>query len=113
MPVEVLNRDRSPIGGDDHVLNLKSQNNTLVAEACGSRVRSIFGAMDMWGLKFGQRDDEVAVSRAALSGADMGAEPRVWCALFMSDRLVRALRAAKVDAPFKLSRCRIVDGEAK
>lgn len=62
----------------------------------------------VWKVKAVANDGDIAVSPAALEGADLWFEQAIRRKIFMSDELVAALRAAKVNVDFKLNKCRIV-----
>lgn len=55
------------------------------------------------------RDDDICVSAAVLSGADLWFDPMLPNIFFMSDRLVQALRTERFDSCFKFTRCRVVE----
>lgn len=57
-------------------------------------------------------DGDIALSAAALDGADLWVEEGFRGNLWMSDRLVQALRAANFGFEWMLSQCRIVGGRA-
>lgn len=54
------------------------------------------------------RDDEIAVRGSCLDGPDVWVDTRLQRAVFFSDRLVSALKKARVDKPFRFIRCRVV-----
>ncbi len=54
------------------------------------------------------KDGDLALSRACLDGPDLWVESFLIRMMFVSDRVASALRAAKLDKPFFLRRCRIV-----
>lgn len=107
-PVEVLMEDRkTPVPGSYFILEFDSWKDVFVAEASpdipmasGSKTRR-----RPW---LSTPDDAAALSRQALDGADLWWNPNIIRTFFLSDRLAQALRAAKVDKPFTLRRCRIV-----
>jgi hypothetical protein len=53
----------------------------------------------MWKLDLVPEDDDFALSAAALQGPDLWIGAQVWDAFFLSDRLVRALREARLTPP--------------
>ena len=57
---------------------------------------------------FGFSDDGVALSTAALNGADIWMERHVYGKLFLSGALVDALHAAQIDVDLRLAKCRVV-----
>jgi hypothetical protein len=62
----------------------------------------------MWKLDLVPEDDDFALSAAALQGPDLWIGAQVWDAFFLSDRLVRALREARLTRRLGLRRCRAV-----
>lgn len=62
-----------------------------------------------WCLSYTPANDQVALKPSALVGADLWVEKRFANAFFLSDRLLKALRAAKVTRTLKPYRCRIID----
>jgi Immunity protein family (Imm11) len=64
---------------------------------------------DSWSLTLAPKNDQVALRRSALSGPDLWFEKRFAKAFFLSDRLLTALRDAKVTRTLSPYRCRIVD----
>ena len=52
--------------------------------------------------------DGLAVTPDALVGPDVWLDPRLRLGFFLSDRLVTALKAAKLDKPLILHRCRVL-----
>lgn len=62
-----------------------------------------------WAIEF-PKDNQIAVSsRVALTGPDVWIDPTLLHPIFFSDRLVQALRAAKVTRTIRLRSCRVVD----
>jgi hypothetical protein len=107
-PVEVLMEDReTPLPGSYFVLDFDSWKDVFLPDqspefplARGSKTRRR--------PHFSSPENIAVLSRDALDGADIWWNPDIWGAFFLSDRLVQALRAAGVDKPFSLHRCRIV-----
>jgi len=63
-----------------------------------------------WSLQY-LKDGDIAVSPVALAGSDLWMCPRINSRIFMSNRVVEALKTALTDADladFELRRCRIV-----
>jgi len=54
-------------------------------------------------------DGDLVVRQSALAGPDLWVDSEVHLAPFMSGRLVQALRTAKLDKPFYLSKCIVAD----
>ena len=61
-----------------------------------------------WLLPFDLKDGDIAVTSAALDGPDLWIDPKMKDAFFLSDRLVQALKAAKLTRRFGLRKCRVV-----
>jgi hypothetical protein len=61
-----------------------------------------------WKMPFVHKDDQLAVSRSALAGPDVWADPTLFKSVFVSGRLGDALGEAGLRKAFRLSRCRIV-----
>ncbi|WP_413876019.1 hypothetical protein [Albidovulum sp.] len=107
-PVEVLMEDRkTPLSGSYSVLDFNSWKDVFLPDQ-SPEFPSPRGVRGLWQGRNSTPDGAVALSAAALSGADIWWNPKVIGAFFLSDRLVQALRAAGVDKPFSLKRCRIV-----
>jgi hypothetical protein len=67
-------------------------------------------AGSFWSLNY-VKDGDIAVSPTALAGSDLWICPGVEMRIFMSNRVVEALKAALSDAElaeFELYRCRVV-----
>jgi hypothetical protein len=106
-PVEVLMEDRkTPLPGSYFVLDFDSWKDVFLPEQ-PPEFPSRRGATGIWKPTMSTKDDVVALSTAAKSGADLWWNPNIWGAFFLSDALVQALRKAGVDKPFSLRRCRI------
>ena len=54
-------------------------------------------------------DGDLVVRKSALDGADIWVDSEVHLAPFLSGRLVQALRVAKLDKPFYLTKCIVPD----
>jgi len=106
-PVEVLMEDRkTPLPGSYFVLDFNSWKDVFLPKYSPD-FPSRDGASGIWKPKMVTKDDALVLSNSALMGADIWWNPNIWGAFFLSDRLVQALRAAGVDKPFSLRRCRI------
>lgn len=104
----------TPLEGEFFLLNFGGPKNSFLPDESNSeRVRTLFvdkqTGQPMWTIS-PRVDDDIALSSAALEGADLWCEKAVIRTLFMSDRLVRAIQAAKVKINFELLRVRIVSG---
>ena len=59
------------------------------------------------------KNDDIAVSPAALEGVDLWRDTALTQAPFLSPRLVKAIRAAKLTRHWDMRRCRVVDAAAE
>jgi hypothetical protein len=107
-PVQVFKKDReTPIGEGWFCINFGNQKNVLFPqESPRMRHRYIRNGEKGWFPPFVTKDGDVAVSSAALRGPDLWIDPNVGDAFFLSDALAKALKKAKVDKGFFLSKCR-------
>lgn len=107
-PVEVLMEDRNtPLPGSYFVLDFDSWKDVFLPDQSPD-VAMMRGSKHRRSPHFSTKDDAAALSREALSGADIWWNENVIGTFFLSDRLVQALREAGVDKPFSLRRCRII-----
>lgn len=98
---------KTSIEGRYFCLNLAEHKNTFQAEhSPGSR--RLNPKVQFWKLAGMPKDDDLALRVTALEGADLWWEDKVRRAFFMSDRLVKALRKARIDRRFGLTKCRIM-----
>jgi hypothetical protein len=83
----------------------------LPHESESSKVEPFFtleeDGIEVWDPNLSLEDGDIAVSAAALEGADMWIEPKLRKLIFLSGALVAAF-PARVKRYFELSRCRIV-----
>lgn len=106
--VRVLQYDReTPVEGSYYFLNFGNQKTAFLPEM-SQCVKKVYDHSDIWALKGKIDEDAVAVSANALNGPDIWIDPRMNRAFFLSDRLVLALKAAKLTRSFGLRRCRVV-----
>ena len=105
-PVRVLKKDRrSPVDGEWHCLNFGNQKTVLVPEQ-SRNIRQ--RAQGRYKQGPASSDFDLTVSSAALLGPDIWVDTQLWDAFFLSEALGQALRNAKVDGGFMLSKCRVV-----
>ena len=62
-----------------------------------------------WKPSIAAKNGDIAVSGAALEGPDIWIDAKFWQAFFISGRLMRALKKAKLSRRFSVRKCRIVD----
>ncbi|WP_422020796.1 imm11 family protein [Pyruvatibacter mobilis] len=61
-----------------------------------------------WRMVGGGKDASVAVHEEALQGVDLWIDPKLFEVVFLSDALVKALRAARMSRHFSLRKCRVL-----
>lgn len=114
IPFPIYRADKvTPVDGEFVLLNFGARKESFLPEE--SRHVEPFskdrhdGGRQTWKAKFAARDDDIAVSPAALEGADLWIERSLIRKVFMSGGLVAALRAAKIKQDLDLMRCRILE----
>jgi hypothetical protein len=109
-PVKVMKQDRAtPVRGDWFCINFGNRKSAIVPGASPKmRHRYIRNGEKGWFPPFVTKDGDVAVSLAALSGPDIWIDPDVGDAFFVSNALAKALKKAKADKGFFLSKCRVI-----
>jgi hypothetical protein len=106
-PLELVRHDGvTPVDGFFWALNFGEKKNALAMEDS----RSVDGPYangncrpELW-----IKDDDFAVTRAGLDGADIWGDERLESGFFISPRLGQALHKAGLAKVFHLMRCRIV-----
>lgn len=110
-PVRVMKYDReTPVGGEWFCINFGNRKSAIVPDQSPNmRHRYIRNGEKGWFPPFVTKDGDVAVSPASLSGPDIWIDPDVGDAFFLSDLLASALKKAKADKGFFLSKCRVIE----
>lgn len=107
-PTKLFQHDRTtPVEGEYFCLNFGNQKQAFVPEYSPAALKP-HPTQDMWKLPFVPKDYDMAVTKAALVGPDLWIDPLVRKALFLSDPLAQALKAAKLTRPFGLRKCRVI-----
>lgn len=118
-PITLYEDDlQTPLSDEYWLLKLGTRKDTFLSDESNRenyRVRHFSDdpatGLPRWKTSFGIQDGDVAVSAAALEGADLWVEARMWQALFMSGALAEALSKAKLKkVDFRLKQCRVVEG---
>ena len=108
-PITVLQHDRCTlVEGQYFTINFAEIKSSFRPEL--SRVRNCYpDNVDsrLWTLHYDAKINDVVVDNSALNQPDLWIEEQFKSAFFMSDRLVQALRDAKLTRRFKLYRCQI------
>jgi hypothetical protein len=106
-PVAVYQKDRKTlVPGEYFAINFANTRSALLPEQSTTIRQS---RVNYWILPTWITDDEIAVTRAALEPPDWWIDVRLSRGLFISDRMAKALKAAKMGRTFELKRCRVVD----
>lgn len=110
-PTQVFrNRKKTPLDGAYFCLNFGAQKRAFLIEHSPLAQKNWYDKIDR-GFRYLPslpRDGDIAVDRTALDGPDLWVDPLLRDAFFLSDRLVQALKRAKLTRRFGLFRCRVV-----
>lgn len=105
--------EKTPLPGPYYIVNFGPMKDCFLPEV-STNIEKIGvhhqTGLTHWSLLY-LNDNDIAVSPAALSGADLWMCPGVWSRIFMSDRAVEALNSklsASMFTAFRLRRCRVV-----
>ena len=109
-PVEICLHDSlEPAGVEYFCLSLGNTRSALLPDMSSS-LRQV--SAGKWQVKATASDDDLALDRNAIAGADFWIDPAVHMTFFLSDRLMSALREGKADKGFgnhiPVRRCRVV-----
>ncbi|MDQ7735322.1 hypothetical protein QT231_21695 [Halomonas sp. SpR1] len=108
-PVKLFHHDRkTPFEGEYFTLAFGETKDTFVPEESPKANKIPFTKSDLWGPKYSDNEDSLALSSEVLQGADLWMEKKMRKVFFLSDRLVEALNAEKLTKPLKPYRCRVV-----
>ena len=110
-PVKVFKKDHvTPVGGDWFCINFGNKKSVIVPDQSMRMMHQyIRNGEKGWFPAFVTSDGDVALSPTALLGPDIWIDLDVGDAFFLSDRLAKALKKAKCDKGFFLSKCRVVE----
>ena len=114
-PVTLLQGDReTPIqGGPFYILVISARKRAFLPTH--SNLKSFSNRTgpsgDYWSGRLSVDDEDTALSPDALEGADLWCDPLVTRVFFLSNRLLMALREAKVTRTLGHRRCRIIESE--
>ncbi|EFO30606.1 hypothetical protein TRICHSKD4_4201 [Roseibium sp. TrichSKD4] len=98
--------------GPYYFLNLGSRKDSfLIEKTNGARLlgRHAQTGEEVWGGPMVPKDGDVAVSSAALEGADLWVEPKYTGKIFISGPLHDAIEAARLKIDFRFTKARIVE----
>lgn len=107
-PLQLLRRDRStPMSGAYFCINFGNVKRAFRGDQSSAHPSGYDDGI--WKLPYpGPQDNDLAVSREALDGADIWVDPALVRAFFMSDRLGKALKAANLNKAFTLRKCKLL-----
>src|SRR5262245_2312457 len=114
VPYSIYDADeKTPLPGPFYIVNFGPMKDCFLPDV-STNIRKLYVYRETgrirWDVSY-VKDGDVAVSPAALAGSDLWMCPGVEGRIFMSNRVVEALKAALSDADFadfELHRCRIV-----
>lgn len=105
-PLELVRKDGvTPVPGQFWALNFGTKKNALNVEASRNLDRAPREKFEpaLWA-----KEDDIAVTPAALEGADLWGDERFSICFFVSPKLGRALAKAGLAKAFYLKRCRVI-----
>jgi hypothetical protein len=106
-PVRLMNhRQTRQIGGSYFHLNIGNTKEAFLPEYT-DRAEKLYDHLDFWSVT-PVDDGEISLLAAALDGPDIWIDIRLRNSFFLSDRLAKALKAAKLTRSFGLRRCRVL-----
>jgi hypothetical protein len=110
-PVKVCQKDKvTPIGDHDwFCINFGNVKSALLVDE--SQNIEPWVQPGRWTEKYTWKDGDLALSPAALRGADIWIEPNLERSLFLSAELGNALKKAKCTSGWGLLKCRVVDAD--
>ena len=106
--------EKTPLKGPFYIVNFGPMKDCFLPDQSTALIQSVANTSSgnvRWFVD-STKDGDVAVSTAALGGSDLWMCPGVGGRIFMSDRLVEALRSTldrKLFGEFRLYRCRVVE----
>jgi hypothetical protein len=113
LPLRIFQEDlTTPEPGEFFFVNFGARKDSLVAEQ-SKALKKLYvdraTGRQVWSVSLRLEDGDIALTSAALEGADLWNEERIHSKIFMSEALVTAIREAGVQIDFHLSECRIVE----
>lgn len=104
--VNVYGKDReTPLGDGWFCINFGNRKSAFLIEHAQRTRAQVGGKSPVFATL---KDDEFAVSTAALDGPDIWVDPQLWDSIFFSERLGRALKKTKAAHGFYLRSCRVI-----
>jgi hypothetical protein len=109
-PIKVFEFDqKTPVPGEFYGLAFgETKEAFLPEESSGVRGRGRKEPVRQWRARADCKDGQITVSDAALQGVNLWIDPKLHEGVFMSDALVKALRAAKLAGLFQLRKCQVL-----
>lgn len=113
VPFQIYQEDlQTPIEGNFYYLNFGARKRSFLpgeSKSVELLVSNKDTGVEIWKINSWAQNGDVALSAAALTGADLWVEETIRSKLFMSEALVAALREAKVKTDFEFIECPIVE----
>jgi len=104
-PTRLFQHDRkTPVEGEYFCLNFGEVKTTVLREKSHAIEGSYTGGAPYW-LDGDVKDNQIAMSSAGAAGVDIWLDSEIRNAVFLSDALVQALKAAKLTRRFGLRKC--------
>jgi hypothetical protein len=112
-PVEIFQHDKKTrVEGDYFHLAFGEVKNVFepdeTPDATGLSTGATQKPIRFWRPRAGFEDGNIAVNKLALEGVDLWIDPSLLRTFFLSDALVKALKAATMTRRFGLRKCRVV-----
>lgn len=113
VPCKLVQADlTTPLAGSFFFLNFGAIKETLLPEASDKMSKGSVNhktGQQFWRISPGVSDGDVAVSSDASVGADIWHERGVRHEIFLSDKVANALKEARLDKPWRLAECRVLE----
>ncbi|WP_166416760.1 imm11 family protein [Cochlodiniinecator piscidefendens] len=107
-PTQLFQNNRTTrVEGAYYCINFGNQKRAFAPEHSPEAMKP-YPNQDLWKLPFVLKDRDIVVSKVALKGPDLWIDPFLRGALFLSDPLVQALKAAKLTRPFGPRKCKVL-----
>ncbi|WP_298911271.1 DUF1629 domain-containing protein [uncultured Aliiroseovarius sp.] len=109
-PTKLYEHDRkTEVAGTHYCINFAEVKDSFLPEH-SPEVKKPYDSVDYYNLEAWMEEGLVAVSGDTFGGVDLWLEKNLRQALFFSDRLVSALKKAKLTRRLSLRKCTVVDG---
>lgn len=115
VPYTIYGTDKeTPLEEDFYLINYGGYKDCFLPQQ-SRNIKPIFtlarNGKELWRNRSAE-DNDIAISSKAIGGADLWMDPRLHSMVFMSERLVSAIKAAKIKPVVPLVQCRVIEAEA-